>query len=153
MKADKLRDMNPDELRNEETKLVDQIFRLRFQIAASQAENPARVHLLRKDLARVKTILREKAGPAADAGKSTAPTAAAAATGRPPAGKPDKPVTAKAVADKAATGRKEAPAARSEKTKSAKVSARVERESVAAGSGTVTKKGAAKVKGAKQERG
>ena len=60
MKAEKLRDMTVDELNLEETKLVDQIFRLRFQIAASQAENPAKVHLLRKDLARVKTVLRQK---------------------------------------------------------------------------------------------
>ena len=60
MKAEKLRDMTVDELRLEETKLTDQIFRLRFQIAASQAENPAKVHLLRKDLARVKTVLRQK---------------------------------------------------------------------------------------------
>jgi len=52
--------MTVDELNLEETKLVDQIFRLRFQIAASQAENPAKVHLLRKDLARVKTVLRQK---------------------------------------------------------------------------------------------
>jgi len=60
VKAEKLRDMTVDELNLEETKLVDQIFRLRFQIAASQAENPAKVHLLRKDLARVKTVLRQK---------------------------------------------------------------------------------------------
>ena len=60
MKAEKLREMTQDELRLEESKLVDQIFRLRFQIAASQAENPAKVHVLRKDLARVKTVLREK---------------------------------------------------------------------------------------------
>jgi len=61
MKAAKLRDMTPDELRQQEEQLTDQIFRLRFQIAAGQAENPTRVHLLRKDLARIKTILREKA--------------------------------------------------------------------------------------------
>jgi len=63
VKAEKLRDMTVDELNQEETKLTDQIFRLRFQIAASQAENPARVHVLRKDLARVKTVLREKKVP------------------------------------------------------------------------------------------
>ena len=63
MKAEKMRDMTVDELNQEETKLTDQIFRLRFQIAASQAENPARVHVLRKDLARVKTVLREKKVP------------------------------------------------------------------------------------------
>ncbi|HKY33560.1 MAG TPA: 50S ribosomal protein L29, partial [Candidatus Polarisedimenticolia bacterium] len=62
MKASKLRDMTAEELRVEETKVTDQIFRLRFQIAASQAENPTRVHVLRKDLARIKTVLRQKEG-------------------------------------------------------------------------------------------
>ena len=61
MRAEKLREMTKDELLLEESKLIEQIFRLRFQIAASQAENPARVHVLRKDLARVKTVLGEKA--------------------------------------------------------------------------------------------
>ncbi len=60
MKAAKLRDMTLDELRLEETQLVDKIFRLRFQIAASQVENPASIHVMRKDLARVKTIIRQK---------------------------------------------------------------------------------------------
>ena len=59
--AVKLRDMTVAELRSQEEQLADQIFRLRFQVAASQVENPARLHMLRKDLARVKTVLREKA--------------------------------------------------------------------------------------------
>lgn len=60
MKAEKLRDLTVDELKLQESQLVTQIFKLRFQIAAGQAENPTRVHLLRKDLARVKTVMREK---------------------------------------------------------------------------------------------
>ena len=60
MKAAKFRDMTVDELQIQETEIVDKIFRLRFQIAAGQAENPARIHVLRKDLARVKTIMGEK---------------------------------------------------------------------------------------------
>jgi len=60
MKAEKLRDLTVDELKLQESQLTDQIFRLRFQIAAGQSENPTRVHLLRKDLARVKTVLRQK---------------------------------------------------------------------------------------------
>ncbi len=60
MKPSELRDLTVDELRLKETQVTDQIFRLRFQIAAGQAENPTRVHLLRKDLARIKTIVREK---------------------------------------------------------------------------------------------
>jgi large subunit ribosomal protein L29 len=90
MKAVKLRDMTRDELRLEETKLVDQIFRLRFQVAASQAENPARIRVLRKDLARVKTVLREKIGPPAGARRrreevALAVSAAAGAPGTPAA--------------------------------------------------------------------
>ena len=61
LKAEKLRDMTVTELHAQEEQLADQIFRLRFQVAASQVENPARLHRLRKDLARVKTVLREKA--------------------------------------------------------------------------------------------
>jgi large subunit ribosomal protein L29 len=60
MKAAKIRDLTMDELRLQETQLRDKIFRLRFQIAASQVENPASIHMLRKDLARVKTIIRQK---------------------------------------------------------------------------------------------
>jgi large subunit ribosomal protein L29 len=77
MRAEKLREMTVDELRLQETQLQDQIFRLRFQIAASQAENPARVHLLRKDLARVKTVIRQKVGPRLT-GRAAATAAAAA---------------------------------------------------------------------------
>ena len=60
MKPSKLREQNPEELENEEIKLKEQIFRLRFQFAIGQADNPMRLRLARKDLARVKTILNEK---------------------------------------------------------------------------------------------
>ena len=60
MKAAKIRDLTMEELKLQETQLRDKIFRLRFQIAASQVENPASIHMLRKDLARVKTIIRQK---------------------------------------------------------------------------------------------
>ena len=60
MKASKLRDMTVDELKLQETQITDQVFRLRFQVAAGQLDNPSKVHVLRKDLARVKTVLRQK---------------------------------------------------------------------------------------------
>lgn len=60
MKASKLRDLTVDELELQETQITDQVFRLRFQVAAGQLDNPAKVHILRKDLARVKTVLRQK---------------------------------------------------------------------------------------------
>ena len=60
MKASSYREQSVDELRAEEARLKEQIFRLRFQFAVGQVDNPMRLRLARKDLARVKTILVEK---------------------------------------------------------------------------------------------
>ncbi len=60
MKATKLREMSVEELRHEETDLAAQLFRLRFQKVTGQLENVAKVRQIRKDLARVKTVLTEK---------------------------------------------------------------------------------------------
>jgi large subunit ribosomal protein L29 len=64
LKAATLRDKTVDELVQQEEALREQIFKLRFQKAAGQAENPQRISLVRKDLARVLTVLREKQGDA-----------------------------------------------------------------------------------------
>ena len=61
MKAAELRDLGADELGAKERDLSDQMFRLRIQKSMGQLEAPAKVRGVRKDLARVKTILREKA--------------------------------------------------------------------------------------------
>ena len=60
MKAAEIRELSLDELHNREKDLDDQIFRLRIQKSMGQLEAPARVRELRKDLAKIKTILREK---------------------------------------------------------------------------------------------
>ena len=60
MKVSKLAELTEDELRREEATLQDQIFRLRFQMGTGNIENPSRLGMVRKDLARVKTIIREK---------------------------------------------------------------------------------------------
>ena len=60
VKARQLRDKSVNELRQQENDLRDQIFKLRFQKATGQAENPQRITLVRKELARVLTIIREK---------------------------------------------------------------------------------------------
>ena len=60
VKARQLRDKSVDELRQQEIDLRDQIFKLRFQKATGQAENPQRIVLVRKELARVLTVIREK---------------------------------------------------------------------------------------------
>ena len=60
MKASELREMIPDELREKETDLAQQLFQLRLQKVTGQLENPARIQQTRRDLARVLTVLGEK---------------------------------------------------------------------------------------------
>ena len=61
MKATKWRDLSDDELEQRVRELTEEIFNLRFQVSMGVAKNPARVSLARKDLARAKTILRQRA--------------------------------------------------------------------------------------------
>jgi len=61
MKVGEIRELGVDELRAREKDLDDQLFRMRIQKSMGQLEAPARVRGLRKDLARIKTILRQKA--------------------------------------------------------------------------------------------
>ena len=61
MKANEVREMGVDELRAREKELDDQLFRMRIQKSMGQLEAPVKVRDLRRDLARIKTILREKA--------------------------------------------------------------------------------------------
>ncbi len=65
MDANELRDKTPDQLRDELTNLKKEAFNLRFQQATNQLENTARMRQVRRDAARVKTILNEKAASAA----------------------------------------------------------------------------------------
>jgi len=60
VKIDKLAEMSAEELRHEEERLAEQLFRFRFQIQTGNVENPSRLPQTRRDLARVKTILRER---------------------------------------------------------------------------------------------
>ena len=60
MKAQEIREMSVDDLRVRERDLDDQLFRLRIQKSMGQLEAPAKVRGVRRDLARIKTILREK---------------------------------------------------------------------------------------------
>lgn len=60
MKAKELREQTAEELRVKETELYDQLFRLRFQAATAQLEKPAKIRQVRRDLARIKTVLRQK---------------------------------------------------------------------------------------------
>jgi large subunit ribosomal protein L29 len=60
MKVEEIRELSVDVLRDREKELDDQLFRLRIQKSMGQLEAPAKVRDVRRDLARVKTILREK---------------------------------------------------------------------------------------------
>ncbi len=60
MKAQEIRDLTQDELGKRETELKEEIFNLRVQIVTQQTTNVARVRTLRRDLARVLTIKKEK---------------------------------------------------------------------------------------------
>ena len=60
MKIAECRDLGPDELKQRVAEIDDQLFRMRIQKSMGQLEAPARVRELRKDLAKIKTILREK---------------------------------------------------------------------------------------------
>ena len=60
MKIGEIRDLGVDDLQARAKDLDDQLFRLRIQKSMGQLEAPAKVRELRRDLARVKTILREK---------------------------------------------------------------------------------------------
>lgn len=60
MKARELRDLPADELQSKEKEFREEEFTLRFKHATGQLEKTDRLRKLRKDIARVKTILREK---------------------------------------------------------------------------------------------
>ena len=61
MKAEKLREMNPDELRGKERELQEQLFRLRFQKSLGQLDNALKIRETRRDIARVKTVIKQLA--------------------------------------------------------------------------------------------
>jgi large subunit ribosomal protein L29 len=60
MKASEVRDLTALELDNKLVDLKKELFALRFQHAVNQLENPTRIKAVKKDIARVKTIMREK---------------------------------------------------------------------------------------------
>ena len=61
-KIAELRELSADDLRQKEHELDDQLFRLRIQKSMGQLETPLKVRYIRRDLARVKTLLRQKNG-------------------------------------------------------------------------------------------
>ena len=60
MKANEIRERTPEDLGNELVALKEELFRLRFQHATNQLENPIRISSVKRDIARIKTVLREQ---------------------------------------------------------------------------------------------
>jgi len=56
----KLRDLSNDELGERARELGEEVFNLRFQVSMAMAKNPARIGQARRELARVRTIMRER---------------------------------------------------------------------------------------------
>jgi large subunit ribosomal protein L29 len=60
MKARELRECSVGELQNKQQELIEALFNLRFQLATGQIENVGRIAAVRRDIARVKTVQRER---------------------------------------------------------------------------------------------
>jgi len=65
MKIRELRELGPDELRAKETELRDQLFKLRFQKSLGQLDSPMKLRTIKRDIARIQTVLHEMAEKAA----------------------------------------------------------------------------------------
>ena len=60
MKASELRELTIEELASKLKDLKEELFNLRFQLAINQLENPTRIKAVKKDIARVMTVIKEK---------------------------------------------------------------------------------------------
>jgi large subunit ribosomal protein L29 len=79
MDAEKLRNLTDTELQHQQRELNDQLFRMKFQLKMGQTESLNKIRGLRKDVARIQTVMREKQlGIVRYAGKAAAPAAEAA---------------------------------------------------------------------------
>ena len=72
MDAEKIRNLTDAELRQQERELNDQLFRLKFQLNMGQTESLKKIRGLRKDIARVKTIARQRQLAGQDEGAAVA---------------------------------------------------------------------------------
>jgi large subunit ribosomal protein L29 len=78
MDAEKIRNLTGEELSHQEKDMSDQLFKLKFQLNMGQTESLTKIRGLRKDIARVKTIVRERVG--ATATSAATPAAASITT-------------------------------------------------------------------------
>jgi large subunit ribosomal protein L29 len=92
MDVEKIRNLTDAELEHQQRELNDQLFRLKFQLKMGQTESLTKIRGLRKDVARIHTVMREKqlgiAGPSASNGQPAEASAPAAAPKKKAAAKP-----------------------------------------------------------------
>ena len=60
MKANEIRKMSSEDLNNKVNELKNELFNLRFRLATGQLDNPSSIKIVKRDIARVKTIIRER---------------------------------------------------------------------------------------------
>ena len=103
MNADKIRNLTDAELVHQQVELADQLFKLKFQLKMGQTESLKKIRDLKKDLARIQTIQREKqlaAGNGAPTPKTAAPAAAPQKAMKPATTKKAATKTTKAATEK-----------------------------------------------------
>ena len=71
MRADEIRELSADDIKARVAELEEERFRLRFRSATETLENPLRLRTIRRDIARLKTIMSEKQNPGMTAGRKT----------------------------------------------------------------------------------
>ena len=112
MRADEIREMSSQDIQSRVRELEEEQFRLKFRSATEPLEDPLRLRLLRKDIARFKTVLREKQG---EGGVSSAASAQKAANAAPA-----KRARKTAPAKKAATAKKKSVSAKKKTTRASR---------------------------------
>ena len=95
MNVDKIRNLTPVELDHQQRELSDQLFKMKFQLKMGQTESLKKIRELKKDIARVQTVMRQKQ--IAEGNGAAAPKAAAASA---PAPAKKKAASKKAAAEK-----------------------------------------------------
>lgn len=126
MDTEKLRNLTDAELEHQQRELNDQLFRMKFQLKMGQTESLNKIRGLRKDVARIKTVMREKELGLSNGAKSTAaaPAENAEPAAAPAESKPRRARKPSAAARKTAGARKATATAKKKKTAGAKAKAR-----------------------------
>ena len=108
MNIEKIRNLGPDELLKEQRDAADQLFRLKFQLKMGQTTGVKKMRELRKDLARIKTIARQRELGISDAtvGNATGGAAVTARQSSPVASAPEARGAKKAAGKKSAASKK-----------------------------------------------